>query len=111
RLVEEALDVLGDAKPDHRFEPLWLASQVASWLGDYEEFERRAKQALAAARDAERKDFEALVIHSLVTAYVLRLELAEAAPLLLRAMELADESGSLFSRAAVLAVKGWLELV
>jgi tetratricopeptide (TPR) repeat protein len=40
-----------------------------------------------------------------------RLELAEAAPLVLRALELADESGSLFSRAAALSVKGRLELV
>ena len=52
------------------------------WLGDYAEFERWAKLALAAAREAERKDLEALVLHGLVTAYVIRLELAEAAPLL-----------------------------
>ena len=42
---------------------------------------------------------------------MIRLELAEAAPLLLRAMELADQSGSLFSRASALSVKGWVELV
>jgi tetratricopeptide (TPR) repeat protein len=51
------------------------------------------------------------VIHGLVTAYVLRLELVEAAPLVLRALELADASGSLFSRASALAVRGWLHLV
>ena len=67
--------------PDIRFEPLWVAAQVAAWFGDSDEFERWAKDALAAAREAERKDLEANVIHGLVTAYVLRLELAEAAPL------------------------------
>ncbi len=111
RLVAQAVEVLADAEPDVRFEPLWIASQVASWFGDYEEFERWAKAALAAAREADRKDLEALVIHGLVSAYVLRLEVAEAAPLLLRAMELADQSGSLLSRASALSVKGWVELV
>jgi class 3 adenylate cyclase/tetratricopeptide (TPR) repeat protein len=111
RLVAQAVDVLADAEPDVRFEPLWLSSQVASWFGDYPQTERWAKAALAAAREADRKDLEALVTHGLVTAYVTRLELAEAAPLLLRAMELADQSGSLFSRATALSVKGWVELV
>jgi class 3 adenylate cyclase/tetratricopeptide (TPR) repeat protein len=111
RLVGQAVDVLADDEPSVRFEPLWIASTVAAWFGDYPEFERWAKLALEAAREAERKDLEALVIHSLVTAYVIRLELAEAAPLLLRAMELADQSGSLFSRASALSVKGWMELV
>jgi class 3 adenylate cyclase/tetratricopeptide (TPR) repeat protein len=111
RLVTQAVNVLADAEPDVRFEPLWLSSQVASWFGDYPQTERWAKAALEAAREADRKDLEALVTHGLVTAYVTRLELAEAAPLLLRAMELADQSGSLFSRATALSVKGWVELV
>jgi class 3 adenylate cyclase/tetratricopeptide (TPR) repeat protein len=111
RLVAQAVDVLADAEPDVRFEPLWLSSQVAAWFGDYPERERWAKAALVAAREADRKDLEALVTHGLVTGYVTRLELAEAAPLLLRAMELADQSGSLFSRADALSVKGWVELV
>jgi tetratricopeptide (TPR) repeat protein len=111
RIVAEALDVLENESPDIRFEPLWVAAQVAAWFGDSDEFERWAKDAMAAAREAERKDLEANVIHGLVTAYVLRLELAEAAPLVLRALELADASGSLFSRASALSVRGWLQLV
>jgi class 3 adenylate cyclase/tetratricopeptide (TPR) repeat protein len=111
RLVAQAVDVLADAEPEVRFEPLWISSQVAGWFGDYLESERWAKAALAAAREAERKDLEALVIHGLVSAYVLRLEVAEAAPLLLRALELAEQSGSLLSRASALSVKGWVELV
>jgi len=111
RIAAEAVDVLEGEPPDIRFESLWVSAQVAAWFGDSDEFERWAKEALAAAREAERKDLEANVIHGLVTAYVLRLELAEAAPLVLRALELADASGSLFSRASALGVRGWLQLV
>jgi class 3 adenylate cyclase/tetratricopeptide (TPR) repeat protein len=111
RLVTQALEVLHDAHPEIRFEPLWVSSQVANWFGDHAAFEKFAKEALAEARAAERKDLEVLVIHSLATAYVIRFETAEAAPLVLRALELADESGSVLSRASALSVKGWLELV
>jgi len=111
RLAGEAVEVLGGQPPEILFEPLWVSSQVAAWLGDSDEFERWAKAALDAAREAERKDLEALAVHGLVTAYVLRLELAEAGPLVLRALELAHASGSLFSRASALGVRGWLHLV
>ena len=111
QLAAHALEVLRDAEPEVQFEPLWVSAQVATWLGDYPAFERFAKHALTEARNAERKDLEALVIHGLATAYVLRLETTEAAPLIQRALELADESGSMYSRASALAVKGWLELV
>jgi class 3 adenylate cyclase/tetratricopeptide (TPR) repeat protein len=111
RLSAQAVEVLEGAHPEIRFEPLWVSAQVAGWLGDYAELKRWAKLALAAAREAERKDLEAIVLHGLVTAYVVRLEISEATPLLDRALELADESGSLFSRASALSVKGWLELV
>ena len=110
-LVAQAIEVLRDESPEIRFEPLWIASQVAAWFGDSSEFERWAKAALAAAREAERKDLEVLVVHSLAQAYVIRLELDEATPLVERALELADASGSVFSRASALSVRGWLELV
>jgi class 3 adenylate cyclase/tetratricopeptide (TPR) repeat protein len=111
RYVEQAIAVLGDEPPEIRFEPLRIAAQVASWLGDYTEFEHWETKALAAAREADRKDLEVIAVRGLIDAHVMRLELAQAAPLLLRALELADESGSLFSRASALSVKGWLELV
>jgi class 3 adenylate cyclase/tetratricopeptide (TPR) repeat protein len=111
RLVAQAAEVLAGEAPEVRFETLWMSSEVAAWLGDYTEFERSAKAALAAAREADRKDLEALAIYGLVNAYVNRLETAHAAPLLERALELAEESGSLFSRASALTVKGNLELL
>jgi tetratricopeptide (TPR) repeat protein len=103
--------VLADEKPAMRFEALWISSQVASWFGDYREFERWARAALEAVRAAERKDLEVLVIQSLATAYIVRLEIDEATPLIERALELGEASGSLSARAAGLHVRGWLELV
>jgi class 3 adenylate cyclase/tetratricopeptide (TPR) repeat protein len=111
RLAALAIEVLADADPGVRFEPQWVAASVASWLSDSDAFEEHAKAALDAAREAERKDLEAVVLHGLVTSYVMSLDLMAAAPLLLRALELADASGSLFSRASALSVRGWLQLV
>src|SRR5579864_8445233 len=111
RLAMEALEVLDGQSPGIRFEPLWILSQVAGWLGDANEYERWAKAALEAARAAERKDLEVLVIQSLAFVYITRLEIDEAKPLIERAFELADESGSITGRASAFGVRGWLELV
>jgi tetratricopeptide (TPR) repeat protein len=111
RLAQQALEVLAGEPPDARFEALRVAYEVAAWVGDSAEYERYAEAALTAAREAERKDLEALVVHSLVTAYTMRFDLEKAAPLVLRALELADESGSALSRAQALATRGWWHLV
>jgi tetratricopeptide (TPR) repeat protein len=111
RLAEQAVEVLKDEPPAIRFEPLWVAAQVSGWFGDHGEFQRWAKRALEAAREAERKDLEAIVIHGLATAYVLRLQLDEAAPLIERATELAEATGSITGRAAALNVRGWFDFM
>jgi class 3 adenylate cyclase/ATP/maltotriose-dependent transcriptional regulator MalT len=111
RLVDQAIAVLEQAPPEVRFEPLWLAAQVAAWLGDAAEFESWARTSLAAAREAEREDLEVLVLQGLATSYVNRLEFDHASPLVDRALELAEKSGSLFGKAQALSVRGWLELV
>jgi class 3 adenylate cyclase/tetratricopeptide (TPR) repeat protein len=111
RLVAQAVEVLADAEPAVLFEPLWISSQVAAWLGDGAEFERWAKAALEAARAAERKDLEVLVSQGLAQSYALKLDFDQAWPLVDRAIELADASGSLFSRASALSVRGWLQLI
>jgi class 3 adenylate cyclase/tetratricopeptide (TPR) repeat protein len=109
RLAAKAVEVLRDEAPAVLFEPLWVAAQVSSWLGDTEEFERWAKLAVEAARAAERKDLEALATHGLATSYLLKLELEEAASLVERAAELAQASGSVLGRAQTLGVRGWLD--
>ena len=110
RLITEALEVLEGEPPEIRFEPLSIASQIAGWLGDNDAFERWAKLALGAAQVAGRKDQEAIITHSLAIAYLHRLEFDEAEPLIERVAELADESGSAFSRGNALAVRGSLEV-
>jgi tetratricopeptide (TPR) repeat protein len=102
--------VLASESPAVRFEPLRVAYEIAAWVGDGAEFEHYAMEAMHAARDAGRKDLEPLVINALVNAYVLRYQLAKAGPLVLRALELAEESGSAFSRATALSARGWLHL-
>ncbi|HEY4413689.1 MAG TPA: AAA family ATPase, partial [Gaiellaceae bacterium] len=111
RLAAQALDVLADATPGVRFEPLWISSQVATWQGDSVAFERYAKAALEAAREADRKDLEVLVIQSLAFSYLARLEIDDALPLIERVFELADASGSITGRAAAHSVRGYYELV
>ena len=111
RLVNDALEVLVEEAPEVRFEPLRVAYEIAGWVGDGRAFEAAAQEALEAARAAGRQDLEALVIHALVNAYVLKLEIAKAGVLVVRAFELADGSGTAFSRATALATRGWLHLV
>ncbi len=109
RLAEAALVALEGEAADDRFEALWARGEVASWLGDAVGFEHAAKSAIAAAREAERKDLEAIGTTGLAMSYVSRLELAEAAPLVERVEELADESGSVIGRGAALSVRGVFE--
>lgn len=111
KLAHEAIETLKGESPWVRFEPLWAASMVANWLGDAAEFEYWSMAALDAAREAGRKDLEALVLHGLVNALVLQLEIDVATPLVERAFELAEESSSVVGRASASASRGWLELV
>jgi tetratricopeptide (TPR) repeat protein len=103
--------VLENEAPGVRFEPLWILSQVAAWQSDTDAYERYAKAALEAAREAERKDLEVLVIQSLAFSYLFQLEIDEAVPLIDRAFELANASGSITGRASAHAVRGWYNLV
>jgi len=111
RLAEEAIRVLTNEPPQIRFEAFWVAAQVDNWFGDHDEFQHWATLALEAARAAERKDLEAIVVHGLANAYVLRLELDKAAPLIARATELAEETGSITGRAAGLNVRAWFDFI
>jgi len=108
-LAEQAIEVLEGEPPEIRFEAFRAAAAVASWLGDAESFERWAKLALEAAQTAERKDLEVFITIGLAQAYILRLELDEAEPLVDRVAELAEESGSIVSRAEAHVARGSLE--
>ncbi len=109
-LAEQSVHVLADEAPDIRFEAFKAAATVAAWLGDAEAFERWSKLALESSRAAERRDQEAAITYGLALAYLLRLELEEAEPLIDRVAELAEESGSVLGRAQAWHARGWLEL-
>jgi len=109
RVLTQALEVLEDEPPEIRFEPFLIASQIATWLADNDAFEHWAKLGLQAAQSAGRKDQEAIVTQSLAQAYIQRLELDEAEPLVERVAELAADSGSAFAKANALAARGTLE--
>ena len=108
-LVERAVEVLADEKPEIRFEAFQAATVVATWVSDGEAFEHWAKLALEAARAAERKDQELQITMALAENYIYRLEFAEAEPLVDRIGELADESGSIVGRALAWSARGTLE--
>lgn len=111
RLVHEAIDVLEGEPAWVRYEPYKAASVVAGWLGDSAEFEHWSKAALEAAREADRKDLETLVLQGLVRLYVLQLEIERAKPLVDRSFELAEESNSVVGRAGAHVSRGWMELI
>jgi tetratricopeptide (TPR) repeat protein len=108
-LASAALAALDDQPPAGRFETLWTLSQIASWQGDAEAFEEWAKASLETAQAAGRKDLEAIALNGLASSYLNRLEIGEAEPLVARASELAEESGSVVSRAGAYHMHGWLE--
>jgi class 3 adenylate cyclase/tetratricopeptide (TPR) repeat protein len=107
-LLERALAVLeeGDVA---RFDALRTRSQVANWLGDHEESAHFVELAGTLARAAGRKDLEAISVDSLAHALLIRLEIGRAEPLVARALELAEESGSVLGRAGALRSLGLLE--
>jgi class 3 adenylate cyclase/tetratricopeptide (TPR) repeat protein len=107
-LVELALDALEDADPSARFEALSMRANIAWWLGDLAETEQTWRTALEVARDASLKHAESVATHELASVYRSRLELDRVQPLLERARELAEESGSIVARATALG--SWANL-
>jgi tetratricopeptide (TPR) repeat protein len=108
-LAERAIEVLADDDPDVRFEAFRAAAGVAAWLTDDDAFEHWAKLALEAARAAEHKGQEIQITMALAKAYIQRLELADAEPLVDRIAELAEETGSVVGRAMAWLARGTLE--
>jgi len=110
RLIERAGTVLGDDDDvDAHFDIYSAAGQIASWLGDFDEMERIAREALEYTREAGRKDLEAMVIQSLAQYAIMRLDVPEAESLGRQASELAAASGSVRARAAALGTQAWIE--
>jgi class 3 adenylate cyclase/tetratricopeptide (TPR) repeat protein len=105
-LAEEALAVLDADDHDGRFSALDIRSYVAWFEGRITVAEEFASMALDTARSAGRKDLESKAVRELAGIHLARLDLEQAAPLIERAQELAEESGSIVARAQAAQVKG-----
>jgi predicted ATPase/class 3 adenylate cyclase len=106
-LIEAALDVLPG---DGRFTALGVRGDIAWWVGDFETRERVGEEALEIARRLERKDLEAQALDGLADVYKHQQRLDEADVLVRRALQLAEESGSIVAKAHALHSLGRLHV-
>ena len=115
-LVEQALVLLEDGKPEDRYEALVMRARMGWWLGDLDDDQRWIRKALEVAREIGRKDLEASAADDLASAAIARLDLDRAIPLVAEALELAEESGNitalgwaLVSQARIDSLRGRLD--
>ena len=100
RAEELAREALGVAVRDEsRVDALRILETVAWWRGRLTESEEYAQEQLEIARRLERPDIESEALLSLVGIYTSRQDDERAEPLIERALELAEQSGSLTAKA------------
>jgi class 3 adenylate cyclase/tetratricopeptide (TPR) repeat protein len=104
-LADEALAVVEEDDHEGRFFALDRRARVARWVGRLNEAEEFEQQAIEQARAAGRKDQEARAALQLAGIYIGRMEEAKAEPLIDRALELAEHSGSIVARASAASSK------
>jgi tetratricopeptide (TPR) repeat protein len=107
-LADAALAVVEDGDHEGRFFALDRRARVARWIGRLGEAEEFEQQALEEARAAGRKDQEARAALQLAGIHIGRMEEAKAEPLIDRALELAEHSGSIVARASAASSKAML---
>jgi class 3 adenylate cyclase len=115
-LVERALALLEDGRPEDRYEALTVRARIGWWLGDLDDDERWVGKALEVAREIGRKDLEANAADELASSAIARLDLDRGRRLAAEALELAEESGNitalgwaLISQARIDALRGRLD--
>jgi class 3 adenylate cyclase/tetratricopeptide (TPR) repeat protein len=104
--AERALAVLDGDDYVGRFGALDARSRIAWYEARITAAEEFESAALDAARAAERKDLESKAARELAVLHLTRMDEDRAAPLIERALELAEESGSIVARAESAFVKG-----
>lgn len=107
-LAERALEALEGADPEARFEALAMLAHIDWWLADLDGAEQYWQQALDTAQAGELKHQESLATHELASLLRIQLEIDRVPPLLERAVELAEESGSIVAKAKALG--SWANL-
>jgi class 3 adenylate cyclase len=105
-LAEDALTVLEAEDHVGRFGALDTRSRIAWYEARITAAEEFESAALDAARAAERKDLESKAARELAWLHLTRMEEDRAAPLIDRALDLAEESGSIVARADAAWIKG-----
>ena len=107
-LVDEALELMeGQDDPVAYFDVLTGRATIAGWLSEMDDFVRYMERAYAIGIDAQRKDLQTIAAQALAQTHIVRLELDEAELLLMRALELAGESGSVRARIGATVAYAW----
>jgi class 3 adenylate cyclase/tetratricopeptide (TPR) repeat protein len=106
--ADQALAVLDVDDFVGRFGALDTRSLTACYAGQLSLAQEYETEAVEVARKAERKDFESKAVLELASIHMSRLEEDKAEPLIDRACELAEASGSILARAEAARAKGEL---
>jgi class 3 adenylate cyclase/ATP/maltotriose-dependent transcriptional regulator MalT len=106
RLAALVLDVADANDYEPRFDALHVLNTAAWWRGKLTDSEGYARDQLALAQEAGRPDLESRAAIDLAGTHNARREYDLAAPLFARALELAEESGSIVARGDALASAG-----
>src|SRR5438876_697517 len=106
RLAALAADVADANDYEPRFDALHVLNTGAWWRGRLTDSERYARDQLALAQEAGRGDLESRAAIDLAGVYNARKDYELAAPLYARALELAEQSGSIVARGHALASSG-----
>jgi class 3 adenylate cyclase/tetratricopeptide (TPR) repeat protein len=105
-LAEQALSVLYADDHDGRFGAYDVRRLIAWYEARITAAEEFGEAALEAARAAGRKDLESKAVRELASLHLTRMDEERAAPLIDRALHLAEASGSIVARAEAAYVKG-----
>ena len=105
-LGQRAVDAVGGDEDIASFEALDLLSTIAWWEGDLTVAERLADEKLAIAERTERIDLQSSVLAELAAIHNVRLDDEPVEPLIERALELAELSGSILARGWALRERG-----
>jgi class 3 adenylate cyclase/tetratricopeptide (TPR) repeat protein len=108
-LASRALEVLAPDDDAARYDALSVLSRTGWWEGDLTAVEHYTGQTLEIARAMGRKDLESGALLELAAVVQSRLgDESDLEPLLGKALELAEESGSFVARGWVARIKGQL---
>jgi class 3 adenylate cyclase/tetratricopeptide (TPR) repeat protein len=110
RLAQLTLEVADTDDSEPRFDALHVLNTGAWWRGRLTDAERYAREQQALAQASGRRDLESRAAVDLARAQMARKEYDLAETALVRARELADESGSIMARGFALSSTGELSI-